>query len=188
MFAARGVDGAVGPAGEPGPAGAPGSPGPQGDTGAIGPAGPSGTPGIVQTLMTAVTQGTVSIPQGVNLNFQIPGCTVNIETTGGKVLVSASAGIENPHLNRMNVKLNLNRDGSDLPGASAYEHIYGYGTAATRLEVTWLDSPPAGSHTYSLYIHENYGTFNNPLGFVDGPDTTDFGTTPCRMVLTEVNR
>jgi Collagen triple helix repeat (20 copies) len=159
LMVAKGADGAPGPRGVPGAAGARGPQGVAGARGVAGPAGPKGPSGIVQVQQTAAKVLMDGLWNGAGYNGYFDeniwtvACSVTLTTTGGRVRVAASYGIE-----AMTVGADFTRNGTSLAAGFGLDYLDMASNATLRLHVLrpeLVDEPAAGTYTYALRLRSH---------------------------------
>jgi len=167
-----GPAGAQGPQGNTGATGAQGIQGPKGDTGATGPVGPQGVAG------PAGAQGPVGAPGAMNQKQYIPSSTVSITgvnqtilsttftSTGNSVFVIAT-GDANPINGASWCRIQWFRNGTAIGKPTHLE------SAQNNVNVTYcaqaVDTPPAGTWTYTLQTVNVFGPNSFQFGEADPP-------------------
>ena len=159
-----GVDGAPGPQGERGDKGDTGEPGPAGKDGIQGPAGAQGPAGKDASLV-AVPMNYVQEKASRSIKLTSPGQVIDIRitTTGRPVLVSVN-GDANPLSNGGWCKLQLFRNNTAISNIVQAE---GGNNENNPYNMSMIDNPGAGTHTYSFRMIQNSGDFQ--FGESDGP-------------------
>jgi len=170
---AQGPQGIPGPAGRDGVDGAPGKDGADGKDGAQGPQGLQGPKGDTgeqgpagkDASVVAVAMNYVQEKATRSLKLTAPGEVIDIRitTTGRPVLISVN-GDANPLSNGAWCKLQLFRNNGAISNIIQAE---GGNNENNPYNMSMVDNPPAGTHTYSFRMIQHSGDFQ--FGETDGP-------------------
>jgi hypothetical protein len=162
----QGDTGSQGPAGSQGDTGPQGPAGPQGVTGPQGPAGSQGPAGPGSIFSSQANNAVSLLPTGTVVSLELPplttseGDTIKLDSTA---TITFSTGSVSSYI--LNVSYILRRTGSSpavLTNASISSSRT-FSAAVTSRDttfptITWVDTPPAGTHTYRIEISASTAT------------------------------